>query len=147
MLYGDAERAAKLKCYQLRAAVVMSIRSVGRSLQHGENQGQELGESQGKRQQNQDERRPDAPRFQPDKSFWFCELLNSYQTSLSTYASASGLMEGDVSLMASGILGSYCTVVSPPLVAKENWYLNSKADSGIQNYPRQHPSPGEALVM
>lgn len=56
-------------------------------------------------------------------------------------------MEGDVSLMASGILGSYCTVVSSPLVAKENWYLNSKADRGIQNYPRQLPSPGEALVM
>lgn len=125
----------------------MSTRFVGRSLQHGENQGQELGESQGKRQQNQDERRPDVPRFQPDKSFWFCELLNSYQTSLSTYASASALMEGDVSLMASGILGSYCAVVSPPLVAKKNWHLNSKADSGIQNYPRQHPSPGEALVM
>lgn len=95
---------AKLERYQLRAAVVMSTQSVGCSLHHGEKQGEELGEPQGKRQHNQEERGPQVPRFQSDKSFWFCKLLNSYKISLPTYDSASGLMEEDVSFMASDIL-------------------------------------------
>lgn len=90
----------------------MSTPSVGHSLHYGEKQGQEWGDPQGKRQHNQEEGRPEAPRFWSDKSFWFCELLkSSYKISLSTYASTRGLVEGDVSLMACGILGSYCGVV------------------------------------
>lgn len=47
----------------------------------------------------------EAPRFQSDKCFWFCELRkSSYKISLSTPANTSGLMEKDDSLVASGIL-------------------------------------------
>lgn len=105
--------------------------SVGCSLHHGEKQGQELGDPQGKRQHDRGRREPEAPMFQSDKLSGSVSYSGPPRNLLPTHASASGLMEGDRT-------GSWPVAfwlllwrknwpsVSPPLVVKENWRLNSK---------------------